>query len=62
MASSSASESKRSDRSSMADSEGIGERLEKSLEESVAAYKDPWKEAYAPATPNQFASVLPILQ
>ena len=44
------------------DSEGIGERLEKSLEESIAAYKDPWKEAYAPATPNQFASLLPILQ
>ena len=44
------------------DGEGIGERLEKSLEESIAAYKDPWKEAYAPATPNQFASLLPILQ
>ena len=44
------------------DSEAIGEQLEQSLEESVAAYKDPWKEAYAPATPNQFASVLPVLQ
>jgi nitrite reductase (NADH) large subunit len=44
------------------DSEGIGQRLEQSLNESVAAYRDPWKEAYAPATTNQFASVLPILQ
>jgi nitrite reductase (NADH) large subunit len=44
------------------DSEGIGNQLEKSLEESAAAYRDPWKEAYAPRTPNQFASVLPILQ
>ena len=44
------------------DSEGIADRLERSLNESIAAYKDPWKEAYTPITPNQFASVLPILQ
>lgn len=44
------------------DSEGIGGRLEQSLHESVTAYKDPWKEAYTPATTNQFVSVLPILQ
>jgi nitrite reductase (NADH) large subunit len=44
------------------DSEGIADRLERSLNESIAAYKDPWKEAYTHATPNQFASVLPILQ
>ena len=44
------------------DSEGIGERLDAALETSVAAYIDPWKEAYAPATANQFASLLPVLQ
>lgn len=44
------------------DSEGIAERLDKEMEQVVAAYKDPWQEALRPATPNQFASVLPILQ
>jgi nitrite reductase (NADH) large subunit len=43
------------------DSEGIGERLEREIAESQAAYKDPWKEAYMPMTPNQFASVLPVI-
>jgi nitrite reductase (NADH) large subunit len=43
------------------DSEKIAERLDREIGESIAAYKDPWKEAYAPKTPNQFASVLPIL-
>jgi hypothetical protein len=27
----------------------------------MAAYKDPWKEAYLPATPNQFSMLLPVL-
>jgi nitrite reductase (NADH) large subunit len=44
------------------DSEGIAARLDQALQEAVAAYRDPWKEAYAPATPNQFSSLLPILQ
>ena len=45
----------------MEDSEGIAERLERDIAASIAAYKDPWKEAYLPATPNQFASLLPVL-
>jgi hypothetical protein len=32
------------------------------MERSVAGYRDPWLEASAPATPNQFASSLPIVQ
>ncbi len=43
------------------DSEGIAARLEQEIAESKAAYKDPWKEAYMSVTPNQFASVLPVL-
>ena len=43
------------------DSEGIAARLEQEIEETMAAYKDPWKEAYRPATPNQFSSLLPVL-
>jgi len=44
------------------DSEGIAERLDRDLERSVSAYTDPWEEAHAPATPNQFRGVLPIVQ
>jgi nitrite reductase (NADH) large subunit len=44
------------------DCEGICERLERELDAAVEAYRDPWREAYAPATPNQFASLLPVLQ
>jgi len=44
------------------DSEGIGARLDQAMQRSVEAYRDPWKEAWAPATPNQFASVLPALE
>ena len=44
------------------DSEGIAERLDRNIEASVAAYKDPWKEAYMPATANQFATLLPVLR
>jgi nitrite reductase (NADH) large subunit len=43
------------------DSEGIADRLDRDMAESVAAYRDPWKEAYLPATANQFASLLPVL-
>jgi nitrite reductase (NADH) large subunit len=44
------------------DSEGIAFRLDEAINESIAAYKDPWKEAYHPVTPNQFSSLLPVLQ
>lgn len=44
------------------DSEGIAARLDADLQSSVDAYRDPWLEASAPATPNQFASHLPIVQ
>jgi nitrite reductase (NADH) large subunit len=44
------------------DSEGIAAHLDEALQQSVDAYYDPWKEAYRPATPNQFASLLPVLQ
>ena len=43
------------------DSEGIAARLEKEIEETMAAYNDPWKEAYVPATANHYASQLPVL-
>lgn len=43
------------------DSEGIGERLDREIAESKAAYKDPWKEAWLSENQNQFASVLPVL-
>ncbi|MEP6754591.1 MAG: (2Fe-2S)-binding protein, partial [Chthonomonadales bacterium] len=43
------------------DSDGIADRLDAAMQESVDAYFDPWKEAYAPKTSNQFAStVIPI--
>jgi nitrite reductase (NADH) large subunit len=44
------------------DSEGIAARLDAEMEKSVEAYRDPWKEAWEPATQNQFASLLPVLQ
>lgn len=46
----------------VADSEGIGERLDAAMERSVLAYKDPWLEASSPATPNQFTETLPLVQ
>jgi nitrite reductase [NAD(P)H] large subunit len=44
------------------DSEGIAERLDAALQKSVDAYVDPWREAYAPKTENQFKNLLPIVQ
>jgi len=44
------------------DSEGIAERLDQAMQRSVDAYKDPWQEARAPATPNQFRATLPVVQ
>ncbi len=43
------------------DSEGISARLDKEIEESMAAYRDPWKEARVPATQNQFITLLPVI-
>lgn len=40
------------------DSEGICQRLDQSLEETIRAYVDPWQEANKPATPTQFAQTL----
>ncbi len=44
------------------DSEGISFRLDKEIEESLAAYRDPWKEAHVPATQNQFVTLLPVIE
>jgi nitrite reductase (NADH) large subunit len=44
------------------DSEGIAARLDEQMQKSVDAYRDPWLEAHTPATPNQFASLLPVVQ
>jgi nitrite reductase (NADH) large subunit len=44
------------------DSEGIGARLDEELQKAIAAYKDPWREAYTPATANQFESLLQVIQ
>jgi len=44
------------------DSEHIAERLDAALQSSVDAYRDPWLEATQPATVNQFASHLPVIQ
>jgi nitrite reductase (NADH) large subunit len=41
------------------DSEGIVPDLDAALELAVAATRDPWKEATAPKTANQFASLIP---
>ncbi len=42
------------------DSEGIAARLDAAIGESVAAYRDPWKERAAPVTPGQFRTSLPL--
>src|SRR5947209_7038779 len=44
------------------DAEGIAARLDAAMQASVDAYVDPWQEASTPATPNQFRSVLPVVQ
>jgi nitrite reductase (NADH) large subunit len=44
------------------DEDGIGERLDAAMQKSVDAYFDPWREAAAPKTENQFRSLLPIVQ
>ncbi len=41
------------------DSEGVAGRLEAAMQDSIDAYRDPWREAAAPKTPHQFASPVP---
>ena len=43
------------------DSEGIADRLDAAMQATVEAYVDPWLEADAPATANQFVSTLPMV-
>jgi nitrite reductase (NADH) large subunit len=43
----------------VADSEGIAAALDAAMAVAAAATRDPWKEADAPKTANQFASLLP---
>ncbi len=40
------------------DADGIAAELDMAMEQSVAAVRDPWKEATAPKTSNQFASLI----
>jgi nitrite reductase (NADH) large subunit len=42
------------------DAEGIAAGLDARMAESVAAYRDPWKERSQPATPGQFRTSLPL--
>ena len=42
------------------DAEGICGRLDIAMQQSIDACVDPWLEATAPKTPNQFTSVVPV--
>ncbi|GAA0582573.1 NADPH-nitrite reductase [Paractinoplanes ferrugineus] len=42
------------------DSDGIAADLDARMDETVAAYVDPWKERAEPATPGQFRTSLPL--
>jgi len=42
------------------DSLGIAERLDAAMAESVAGYRDPWKEGQVAATAGQFRTALPL--
>ncbi|MDQ6869496.1 MAG: nitrite reductase large subunit NirB [Pseudomonadota bacterium] len=44
------------------DCEGLGAALDAAMQASVDAAYDPWKEATAPKTVNQFASVIPAME
>jgi nitrite reductase (NADH) large subunit len=44
------------------DSEGIAAELDAAMQASVAAAYDPWKEAIAPKTANQFATLIPAAE
>lgn len=41
------------------DAEGIAAELDAAMDRSIATVRDPWKEATAPKTVNQFTSLLP---
>jgi len=43
------------------DAEGIAADLDAAVVAAVGAYRDPWKERAAPATPGQFRTSLPLL-
>jgi nitrite reductase (NADH) large subunit len=43
----------------LGNSEGVAAQLDAAMQESIDVYVDPWKEAHAPVTPTQFASILP---
>jgi nitrite reductase (NADH) large subunit len=43
------------------DSDGIGEALDRELDQAAAATYDPWLERDAPATPNQFKRALKVI-
>lgn len=40
------------------DAEGVAARFDASIHATIESYRDPWREAYVPATANQFASTL----
>jgi nitrite reductase (NADH) large subunit len=42
------------------DSDGIADALDAAMDSATAAVTDPWLERRAPATENQFASVIPV--
>ena len=44
------------------DSEGIAAQLEANLLSSTTAYKDPWKAALSSQVPNEFTSLLRVIQ
>lgn len=44
------------------DGEGICERLDREIQAAVDAYQDPWQEAEAPKTSNQFTSVVESIE
>jgi nitrite reductase (NADH) large subunit len=44
------------------DSEGIGSQLEANLQRSTEAYTDPWKAALTSTVPNEFSTLLNVIQ
>jgi len=44
------------------DADGIAADLDARMAASVAAYRDPWRERSAPATPGQFRTSLPLVR
>lgn len=40
------------------DAEGVAATFDASIRATIESYRDPWREAYVPATANQFASTL----